>query len=89
MRSSLTTGRQQTSKSRVSLDMEAAAYVDPNTIRRKGDVVKMWYLFDYNTARSDLRGSYLSQKAQVQFDCAEERIRVLASILKCRPHPVS
>ena len=42
--------------------MEAAAYVDPNTIRRKGDVVKMWNSFDYNTAPSDLRGSYLSKK---------------------------
>ena len=51
--------------------------------------MKMWNLFDYNTARSDLRGSYLSQKAQAHFDCAEERIRVLASILKCRLHPAS
>jgi len=69
------------------LDMEAAAYLDQNTIRRK--VVKMWNSFDYNTAPSDLRGSYLSQKAQAHFDCAEERIRVLASILKCRVHPAS
>ena len=50
--------------------MEAAAYVDPNTIRRKGDVVKMWNSFDYNTAPSDLRGSYLSTVQKSELECS-------------------
>jgi hypothetical protein len=54
------------------------AHVDPDTIRRKGDLVKMWYLFDYKTQQTMRNGSYLSERAQGQFDCAEERFRLLA-----------
>ena len=50
-------------------------YVDPDTIRRKGDLAKMWSLNDYKTGSSD--GS-LSTKQQVEYDCTEERMRVLA-----------
>ena len=50
-------------------------YVDPDTIRRKGDLVKMWELNDYKTGSSD--GS-LSSKQHTEYDCTEERMRVLA-----------
>ena len=53
----------------------AVVYVDPDTIRRKGDLAKMWSLSDYKTGSSD--GS-LSTKAQIEYDCTEERMRVLA-----------
>lgn len=54
-------------------------YVNPDTIRRKGDLVKMWHLFDYKTAQTYRGNSFLSIKGQRQYDCADERDRILAS----------
>jgi hypothetical protein len=52
--------------------------IDPGTIRRKGDLVKMWILYDYKTIQTVENSSYLSSRVQKQFDCAEERARSLA-----------
>jgi hypothetical protein len=57
---------------------EQTTYADPSTIRRKGELVKMWRLFDYNTIQTKAGISFLSSKGQHEFDCAEERSRVLA-----------
>ena len=54
-------------------------YTDPDTIRLKGDVVTMWSLNDYRTRQTMGSTSYLSSKVQTEYDCAEERIRTLAS----------
>jgi len=53
-------------------------YVDPDTIRRKKDLVKVWALTDYTTLQTVADSSFLSSKAQNEFDCAEERQRELA-----------
>ena len=53
-------------------------YADPDTIRRKGDLVKVWALTDYTTRQTVGDISFLSSKAQNEFDCAEERQRELA-----------
>ena len=53
-------------------------YVDRATIRRNGNLVKMWDLRDYKTLRTVAGDSYLSSKTQWEFDCKEERLRVLA-----------
>jgi len=53
-------------------------YVDPDTIRRKGDLVKMWQLYDFKTVQTVAGDSYLSSKNQSEFDCTEERSRTLA-----------
>jgi hypothetical protein len=55
-----------------------SAYADPDTIRRKGDLVKMWSLFDLNTTQTARGNSYLSIKALHKFDCADNRSRALA-----------
>ncbi|HXC68006.1 MAG TPA: surface-adhesin E family protein [Nitrospiraceae bacterium] len=54
-------------------------YTDPDTIRLKGDVVTMWSLHDYKAIQTMKRISYLSFKVQTEYDCAEERVRKLAS----------
>jgi hypothetical protein len=54
------------------------AYADPDTIRRKGDLVKMWSLFDLKTTQTVGGNSYLSIKTQQTYDCAEDRSRALA-----------
>jgi hypothetical protein len=52
-------------------------YVDPDSIRRNGDVVKLWALFDFRTIQSIVGGPWLSSIAQREFDCTEERVRLL------------
>ena len=53
-------------------------HVDPDTIRRNGDLVKVWALTDYTTIQTVGDSSFLSSKAQNEFDCAEERQHELA-----------
>jgi len=48
-------------------------YADLDTIRRDGDLVKMWVLYDYKTTQTVVEGSYLSSRGQKQFDCGGER----------------
>lgn len=60
----------------VSGDDEAGmtVYVDPDTIRRNGDLVKMWHLSDRKTMEG-----YGSIKSQREYDCAAARHRLLAA----------
>lgn len=51
-------------------------YVDLNSVRRNGDLVKMWELLDYKEIPFPTE-PYLSTKIQKQFDCAKKRLRVL------------
>ena len=53
-------------------------YVNPDAIRRSGNLVKMWALLDYKTTQKRGGSLYLSEQAQHEFDCAEERFRILA-----------
>lgn len=53
-------------------------YADPGSIRRKGNLVKVWHLNDFKTVQVALGNSYLSVKAQHQYDCTENRERILA-----------
>jgi surface-adhesin protein E len=62
-----------------SVNMAMTVYADPDTIRRKGDLVKMWDLQDFKTARpAKANESYLSSKNQSEYDCSEKRRRTLA-----------
>jgi len=54
-------------------------YVDRATIRRNGNLVKMWWMTDEKTEQKSYAGhSYLSSKAQEEYDCKEEKRRLLA-----------
>jgi len=57
----------------------ATTYADPTTIRKAGNMVKMWQLIDYTKARG-IEGikPYLSAKAQHEYDCKQERTRTLS-----------
>jgi hypothetical protein len=52
-------------------------YADPDTIRREGDLVKMWVLFDFKTTRSVAGHLVLSIEGQEEHDCDGKRRRVL------------
>lgn len=57
---------------------DATIYFDPETIRRDGDRVKMWRLFNYKNVKTVLSNSSLSSNAQDEYDCAEVSSRNLA-----------
>jgi hypothetical protein len=55
-----------------------STYVDPDTIRRQEDLVRIWQMLD-EKAPDTIRGSsFLSIMAQIECDCAEERMRGLS-----------
>ena len=59
-------------------DSGTTVYADTATIRREGDLVKMSVLFDFKTMQTKADVSYLSAKAQMEYDCAEQRFEGLA-----------
>lgn len=57
---------------------DMTAYANPDTIRRKGEMVTMWILFDFKTTQTTHDNqSYLSLKGKDQYDCDGERVRSL------------
>jgi|SRR5688572_3041314 hypothetical protein len=59
-------------------DSGTTVHADPTTIRREGDLVKMWVLFDFKTVRTKEGVSYSSAKAHMEYDCADQRYEGLA-----------
>ena len=55
-----------------------SVYVDPDTIRREGDLVTMWHLADFKTRQTVSDVSFLSLKMHAQYDCTYLRWRRLA-----------
>ncbi len=61
-------------------------YVDPDTIRREGNLVTIWQLIDFKWMQGNVGMGrlgygphrFLSTKTHKQFDCAEKRLRLLA-----------
>ena len=53
-------------------------YVDPASVLRQGDLVKMLVLYDFRFVQAIQGRSYLSATWQQEFDCAEHRSRQLS-----------
>ena len=53
-------------------------YIDKTTIRKRGNVAKMWVMKDYKSPQKETDGkSYLSDKVFGEYDCVEIRGRSL------------
>jgi hypothetical protein len=52
-------------------------YVDPQSIRRAGNKVKVWELWDYKSGQLLVDKRYLSLLAKFEFDCFEDTSRTL------------
>ena len=59
-------------------DDTAKTYADTATIARKGNTAMMWSLLDYKSFQRMVEVGYFSQKSQVEYDCAERRLRGLS-----------
>lgn len=55
-------------------------YVDPESIRRRGDIAEMWALYDSETAQPAVGKSYLSRKVQTEYNCTQYMKRMLSVI---------
>ena len=65
----------------VGSDETTTFYADPATIRTEGNMVKMWHLLDFKAVTVPPGGKrymYLSSKSKAEYDCKEERARVLS-----------
>ena len=54
-----------------------SVYVDTGTLRRNGNLAKMWQLYDYKTVQTVAGDSLLSFKRFNEYDCTEARTRML------------
>jgi hypothetical protein len=56
-------------------------FIDPKTIRRNGNFAQIWVLADFkDLQQSPSSAPFLSVKSQQEFDCVEERSRIVAMI---------
>ncbi len=56
---------------------EAKVYADPSTKRRTGSVVRLWELASYGRPNVIEGTAYYSDRAYVQYDCAERTRQIL------------
>ena len=57
-----------------SSDGTQTAYLDIDTIKRKGNKVSMWMMIDYKTVQE---GGFLSAVSRFEYDCEERTSRML------------
>src|SRR5262249_5716834 len=55
-------------------------YLEPDTIRRNGDMVELSTLVDFKTTQTTPSPPHLSVRSRSELDCAKKRIRLLALI---------
>lgn len=55
-----------------------STYIDPATITKAGNMVKLWTLTDRKTPRTIAGIAHLSMKMQEEYDCKEKQSRGLA-----------
>jgi len=55
-------------------------YVDPATIRKAGNKVRMWSMDDYKTMKGDGEYKFFSMKSQFEYDCQNETSTLVANL---------
>jgi hypothetical protein len=53
-------------------------YVNPSTIHKDGNKVKMWYMKDFKSMQEEAADRFMSITFQGEYDCKETRSRILA-----------
>ena len=60
----------------ISESDSATYYMDPSTIRKEGNLRKVWEIYDLKTREKD---GTMSIRTRMEYDCKNERSRILAS----------
>ena len=53
----------------------SVVFSDPATVRRVGNFVKMWHMYDFSELQQSGAIQYLSIKSQMEYDCKTEQRR--------------
>ena len=61
----------------VSEDTEVQMYVDLSTIRKSGNMAKMWVIRNYKSPKTSFSSTYLSTRTRDEYDCSDDRKRQL------------
>lgn len=56
---------------------ESTVFIDSATISKKGNMSKMWVMFDYKHGQGSQGFKFLSRRDQFEFDCDEKLVRTL------------
>lgn len=67
------------------LDEMVITYIDRNTQRGKGGMVKMWWLVDYQLVQITNEKGYFSRVQYSEYDCRQRRSRVMSVALMSQP----
>lgn len=62
---------------KVGVEDESTIYTDTSTIRKKGDLIKIWSLYDFKEAKNMSGKTYLSMEKQYEIDCAKGLARAM------------
>ena len=65
----------------VMVDEMVITYIDRDTVRGKGGVVRMWWLMDYQLVQITNEQGYFSRLHHSEFDCKNQRLRMLSVAL--------
>jgi len=63
--------------SKVAEEDEASIYTDVSTIRKKGDLIRIWSLYDFKKPIPMSGKTYQSMEKQFEFDCGKGQARAL------------
>jgi hypothetical protein len=61
-----------------SYDDNVIFYVDPDTIQRKGNTLRVWEKLEYKKPENYLNFTFQSARALVEYDCKEKKSRLLS-----------
>jgi len=65
----------------VMVDEMVITYIDRDTRRGKGGLVRMWWLMDYQLVQITNEKGYFSRLHHSEFDCRAQRMRLLSLAL--------
>ena len=65
----------------INANNNSTTYVDPTTIRKVGNKVKIWLMEDVKTMQISGKYKFLSDKSQHEYDCQNETFTPVASAL--------
>lgn len=60
----------------LSSNEKEVAYAEKNTVKKSGDVVSMWSLYDLKRTRYIARKPYQSIKYQMEYQCRKQQVRI-------------
>ncbi len=61
------------------------AFVDPTTIRKNGNMAKMWAMHNYHSPLGSGDAAYMSDKVLNEYDCADDQIKPLNVVTYKKP----